>query len=97
MDLFFSLYEKVMLEYGGRPHWAKEFSINKTQFSKLYPKWHQFMDLRHKLDPNKVCSSSHCIGRIRCIGVTSRYDDCESIIVIFQVFWNGYLRRIMDD
>lgn len=35
----------------GRPHWGKEFNLDRTYLEKGYPKYQAFIDLRKKLDP----------------------------------------------
>lgn len=51
---YFSGYETIMQKYGGRPHWAKVFSLRDEHFSRLYPMWHKFKRLRSRVDPDKI-------------------------------------------
>jgi FAD-linked oxidoreductase len=56
---YFNDIEKIMLEYGGRPHWGKMHSLKSDTFSKLYPKWNDFVDLKNKLDPQEMFSNDY--------------------------------------
>jgi L-gulonolactone oxidase len=47
----FEVIEKVFLEQGGRPHWAKRFQARFSTLKKLWPKWDEFTRLRGTLDP----------------------------------------------
>jgi L-gulonolactone oxidase len=48
---YFDAYEALMLDLGGRPHWAKRFGPDAAQLSRLYPCWEMFQTLRDRLDP----------------------------------------------
>eukprot|EP00042_Codosiga_hollandica_P031792 m.195740 g.195740 ORF g.195740 m.195740 type:complete len:353 (-) comp53729_c0_seq1:32-1090(-) len=54
VDGFFRACEGVMKQYGGRPHWAKRFSLTANTLRPLYPRWNDFQALRQKMDPNGV-------------------------------------------
>ena len=47
-------FERLMGEYGGRPHWGKLFSRTAEDFAKLYPRYRPFNALRRACDPNGV-------------------------------------------
>jgi L-gulonolactone oxidase len=52
---YFLAFEREMLKFGGRPHWAKDCHLKgDDDFAPLYPKWYAFKALRDKLDPNQV-------------------------------------------
>jgi len=51
-EKYFDAFEKLMVSLDGRPHWAKEFSLKKEDFEKMYPKFHDFNRVRKKMDPN---------------------------------------------
>lgn len=50
--LLFDVIEPILQRYQGRPHWGKMHSMRSTQLKLLYPKWHDFMDIRDRLDPS---------------------------------------------
>ena len=50
-DYFFTEFEPIYREIGGRPHWGKLHSLGKDDLVKLYPKFESFLDLRKALDP----------------------------------------------
>lgn len=58
-ELIFNLVEPIFLKYRGRPHWGKLHSLEARQLQKLYPKWDDFMRLRHELDPTQKWLNSY--------------------------------------
>lgn len=44
--------QKLALEYNGRPHWGKEFSLSPTYLHHLYPRLSDFLALRRQYDPD---------------------------------------------
>jgi sugar-1,4-lactone oxidase-like protein len=54
---YLTFFEELMLQYGGRPHWGKEFSIPAETIALQYPKWEDFLKLRQKLDPENLFSN----------------------------------------
>lgn len=55
---YFAGFEKIMMRYGGRPHWAKEFTLSPTELKAMYPKWDDFCALRQKYDPHGVFANA---------------------------------------
>ncbi|ERP31329.1 D-arabinono-1,4-lactone oxidase [Chitinivibrio alkaliphilus] len=55
----FQLIEELFLAYGGRPHWAKRFSCGPEELARLYPRWHDFIELRRAEDPKGVFLTPH--------------------------------------
>jgi len=52
---YFDEYCEIMKSLGGRPHWAKEFILNvEKDLPEMYPKWHNFKQLRQRVDPENV-------------------------------------------
>jgi L-gulonolactone oxidase len=47
-------YEALMLSFGGRPHWGKEFHAPPEVLAARYPRWADFCALRKELDPDGV-------------------------------------------
>jgi len=47
-------FEEIMAAYDGRPHWGKEFSIDKNAIGQLYPELERFQAVREQMDPNNV-------------------------------------------
>jgi hypothetical protein len=49
---FFREFEVMMLAFGGRPHWAKDFHLRgDAHFAPLYLRWHDFKRVRASMDP----------------------------------------------
>ena len=48
---FFKAIEPILRKYDGRPHWGKLNKLTAQDFSRLYPKWKEFNQVRQQLDP----------------------------------------------
>jgi len=59
---YFQDLEPVLLEYGGRPHWAKKHTLRARDLRALYPEWDTFVRIREKLDPQGVFLSPYLRG-----------------------------------
>lgn len=44
-------FETLAKKYNGRPHWGKEFTVDRTYLQSVYPQWPAFNNLRRQLDP----------------------------------------------
>ncbi|EFC49027.1 predicted protein [Naegleria gruberi] len=54
---YFAEYNRIMLELGGRPHWAKlDWKLDSED---LYPKWNDFKNLRRKNDTNNILMNDY--------------------------------------
>ena len=47
----FKTIETIFLKHGGKPHWGKRFTAKEATLSKIYSKWGDFKQLRHRMDP----------------------------------------------
>ena len=47
----FKTIETIFLKHGGKPHWGKRFTAKDAALSKIYSKWGDFKQLRHRMDP----------------------------------------------
>lgn len=56
---FFAQIEPIFWKYEGRPHWGKLHTLNAAQFSKLYPRFKEFLDIRQSLDPTGKFLNAH--------------------------------------
>ena len=56
---FFSQIEPIFWKYDGRPHWGKLHTLNHNQFSKLYPRFKDFLEVRAALDPGGKFLNGH--------------------------------------
>lgn len=50
--------DQIVLEHGGRVYLAKDSTLDEDTFKQMYPNWEQFMQTKHKLDPDNHFSSS---------------------------------------
>lgn len=48
---WFTAFEEQARNMGGRPHWAKYFSVPPGLFRKMYHHWEDFLRVRRRLDP----------------------------------------------
>lgn len=56
---YFQEYERIMGEFQGRPHWAKDFGLRGDKdFAPIYPLWYEFKALRNRLDPTGVFANA---------------------------------------
>lgn len=50
--------DDIVLSQGGRVYLAKDSTMSEETFKQMYPKWEEFMEIKHKLDPENRFSSS---------------------------------------
>lgn len=58
-DYFFSDFEPMYREAGGRPHWGKLHSLGHAELTELYPDFEKFRALRAELDPGGKFLNAH--------------------------------------
>jgi hypothetical protein len=51
-DAYFTAVERIMDDYGGRPHWGKLHYQRAESLASRYPRWDDFLDVRGRLDPD---------------------------------------------
>ncbi len=51
-------FETLAKKYNGRPHWGKEFTIDKAYLQTVYPQYEAFNALRKQFDPTGKFSNS---------------------------------------
>jgi L-gulonolactone oxidase len=57
--VLFERFERIMMHYGGRPHWAKAHGLRPDTLSVLYPKFNSFKDLLNLVDPEGVFQNEY--------------------------------------
>jgi FAD-linked oxidoreductase len=50
-ESYFRAVERVMDDYGGRPHWGKRHYQSAATLAPRYPEWERFQEVRRRLDP----------------------------------------------
>jgi L-gulono-1,4-lactone dehydrogenase len=50
-DTYFQGVERIMVGYGGRPHWGKMHFQGHEALAERYPRWDEFQAVRRRLDP----------------------------------------------
>jgi len=55
----FDLVEPILRRHGGRPHWGKLHSLSAHDFTGMYPRWKDAMEVRRTLDPNGRLLNAH--------------------------------------
>lgn len=58
-DYFFTDFEPMYREAGGRPHWGKLHSLGQSDLAALYPDFERFNALRGELDPKGKFLNPH--------------------------------------
>ena len=56
---YFRAVEKIMMDYGGRPHWGKIHFRSAESLSSLYPEYQRFIEVRNRLDPEGVFTNDY--------------------------------------
>ena len=62
----YARFEPLMLEFGGRPHWGKHFTLTRKAIQSMYgTSYDRFLEVRDELDPDRVFANSfltHVLG-----------------------------------
>lgn len=58
-DAYFRGVERIMDDYGGRPHWGKRHFQTAATLAPRYPDWGAFHAVRHRLDPDDVFANDY--------------------------------------
>ncbi len=56
---YFAGVEGVLRGLGGRPHWGKLHTRTAQDLAPAYPRWQEFLDLRDRLDPDRVFANPY--------------------------------------
>lgn len=56
---YFEAVEKIMLSFGGRPHWGKMHTLDADILRDRYPRFDDFLALRDRLDPTRMFSNTY--------------------------------------
>ncbi len=56
---YFRAVEEIMMSFDGRPHWGKLHFRDADSLSRTYPRWRDFLDVRHKLDPEGLFRNAY--------------------------------------
>ncbi|SCV73241.1 BQ2448_7166 [Microbotryum intermedium] len=64
----FKAFESILLQHGGRPHWAKSHTVGTRGLEKLYPKLGDFLSVRERVDPEGILLNAyarrHLLGHV---------------------------------
>ncbi len=58
-DAYFRGVERIMDDYGGRPHWGKRHFQTAATLAPRYPDWDAFQAVRRRLDPDGVFANEY--------------------------------------
>ena len=50
-EAYFALFESIVADVGGRPHWGKLHSLDAGRLRELYPRFGDFVRARDEADP----------------------------------------------
>ena len=62
----FAAFESIMAEHAGRPHWGKLHTLGAEELHELYPRFDDFLEVRHQLDPGRRFANpylDHVLGQ----------------------------------
>ncbi len=59
-ETYFRAVERIMQDYGGRPHWGKRHYQVAATLRPLYPGWDRFQEVRARLDPEGKFTNDYC-------------------------------------
>jgi L-gulonolactone oxidase len=58
IERYWRAFQEIVMKVGGRPHWAKDFRMTPQQMRSLYPRWDRFVEIRGRLDPDRMFMNS---------------------------------------
>ncbi|WRT67989.1 uncharacterized protein IL334_004964 [Kwoniella shivajii] len=56
---FHEKFASLLASHGGRPHWAKQHTLRPKDLEAVYPKFNDFKDVLHRVDPNGIMRSEN--------------------------------------
>ena len=56
---YFAGVERIMDDYGGRPHWGKLHGQRAATLAPRYPQWDDFQAARDRLDPDRTFANPY--------------------------------------
>jgi FAD-linked oxidoreductase len=56
---YFDLFESIVADVGGRPHWGKMHSLHAGRLAELYPRFSDFAEVRASVDPGGVFTNPY--------------------------------------
>jgi L-gulono-1,4-lactone dehydrogenase len=56
---WFDAVEELFVSYEGRPHWGKLHTRRSDYLSEVYPRLHDFLAVRDRVDPDRVMGNDH--------------------------------------
>src|SRR5579859_2109191 len=60
---YFDLFESIVAEVAGRPHWGKMHSLDAARLGSLYPRFEDFRRVRAEVDPENRFGNAY-LGRV---------------------------------
>lgn len=58
-ETYFRVVERIMDEYGGRPHWGKRHYQTAATLKPRYPEWDAFQEVRARFDPDGLFTNPY--------------------------------------
>lgn len=55
----FAVFEAIVAEHAGRPHWGKLHTLDADRLAELYPRFGDFLAVRDRLDPQRLFANAH--------------------------------------
>lgn len=70
-ETYFRVVERIMDEYGGRPHWGKRHYQSAATLAPRYPEWDAFQEVRARFDPDGVFTNPYLERVLGPVGASS--------------------------
>jgi FAD-linked oxidoreductase len=70
-ETYFRVVERIMDEYGGRPHWGKRHYQTAATLKPRYPEWDAFQEVRARFDPDGVFTNPYLERVLGPVGASS--------------------------
>ncbi|TWD82420.1 L-gulonolactone oxidase [Kribbella amoyensis] len=56
---YFAAFEQIVAAVGGRPHWGKLHTLTADRLRERYPRFDDFLAVRHRLDPHRAFENAY--------------------------------------
>jgi decaprenylphospho-beta-D-ribofuranose 2-oxidase len=57
MAVFMQKFIECGIKYGSRVHLPKDMTLTRNQFQRLYPRYKEFLEVKHRWDPETLFQS----------------------------------------
>ncbi|ORX37208.1 D-arabinono-1,4-lactone oxidase [Kockovaella imperatae] len=65
-------FSSICADHGGRPHWAKQHSLEPKSIENLYPNFSQYLQVLNRVDPQGILRSEYVKRHIEGVPISGR-------------------------